>query len=1056
MWLIRMAMSRPVTVMVFIVVIVLSALLSARTMKVDIFPNLNLPVVYVVQPYGGMDPAQFEAFVVAHYENHFLYISGVDHIESKSVQNVAVLKVVFKPDTNMAEALANIVAQVERSRSKMPPGTVTPFILRFDAGNVPVGYVVMASKTRPVAEIEALADERIRPIISTIPGANTTHPFGGNVRTIVVTVNSDKMRALRLTNDQIVNAISAGNLITPSGVAKAGDIQRIVNLNSTVLDIHQLEKIPLHLGAGPSVLLGDVASVNDDMDIPTGFALVNGRRTVFMTITKLAEASTVEVVGLVRAALPAMRAAVPEDIEISFDFDQSVYVTEAVAGLAYEGIIGALLTGLMVLLFLGDWRSSLIVIVTIPIALAVALVCLKACGQTINIMTLGGLSLAVGVLVDEATVAIENIHTHLEKGGPLFQGIAAACREVITPQLLAVMSVISVFLPSFFMEGTTKALFVPLSLAVGFAMVASYILSNTLVPILSGWMLKNVKFGRHVSRAEPTHKPTLINRIRRRYRGLLIVFLRKGAVVLSFAAVLVMAVLLSVSPLLKTEVFPVGNPGSFQMRLSAPAGTRVELTEKYVKEVLALVSQTAGSDNLEISICYVGTQPPNFGVSNVYIWTAGPQEAIILVSLKQGAGIRLSALRETLRRLIAEKLPSLKVSFESGDIINKIMNLGAPTPIQVDIAGADLQRDAVIADRLVAALKRLPMIRDPLIVQPLSFPTIDVVVDRVRAGILGVTTADVSRTLVPAVYSSRFLRQIWWRDPHHGHSYQIQVQYPAYEVDTLSDIENIPVREGEGGGPTISDLAQVNYGTMVGEYDRYNLRRIVSVTANIAGDDLGAAARAVSRSIESLGELPRGMTVNLRGQVPVLRSTFDSLSQGLVLAVVTIVLMLVAYFQKVRLALVVISVVPSILAGVELAIHLTGVTLNVQSFMGAIMAVGIGIANAILVVSFAEARRMSGQTSAQAAICGAVSRLRPVLMTSLAMIAGMTPMALGLAEGGERTSPLGIAVIGGLISSLVAVLFLLPVVFCLTQRRAGRTLASMLPEEWHEGIANDK
>lgn len=1047
MWLIRLAMGRPVTMIVAIVTMVLAAVLAVRTMKVDIFPNLNLPVIYVVQPYGGMDPIQLEAFVVSHYENHFLYISGVDHIESKSIQNVSVMKVVFKPDTDMPEALANVVAQVERSRAKMPPGTVTPFILRFDAGNVPVGYVVLSSKSETVAKIAAYGDERVRPIISTIPGATTTHPFGGNARTIVVTVDPARLRALRLNPDQVVNSLTAGNMITPSGVVRSGKIQRIAKLNSTVLDIHELERIPLKLGAGATILLGDVATVKDGMDIPTGRALVNGRRTVFLSISKLSEASTVEVVKRVKEALPRMRAVIPEDIEVSFSFDQSIYVTEAISGLIYEGVIGALLAGLMVLVFLRDFKSAAIVVATIPLALAGALIGLGLAGQTINIMTLGGLSLAVGILVDEATVAIENIHTHIDRGGALYANIAEACREVITPQLLAVMSVVSVFLPSFFMEGTTKALFIPLSLAVGFAMAVSYVLSNTFVPVLCGWFLRS--HAAKLQQGKNNRNAGFLAWLRRTYARLLIKLFRFKLAVFAVYAVSVSFLLAAYVPTLKTEIFPLGNPSSFQMRIRAPAGTAIELTEKYTQEVLELVSETVGAGNVDISISYVGTQPPNFAVANVYIWTCGPQEAVILVGLKHDAHIQLGHLKEQLRQKIAKRLPQIALSFESGDIINKIMNLGSEKPIQIDIAGSDLNKNYSFAERIIAELKKNKQMRDVMIVQPLSYPTVDVAIDRVRAGQMGLTALDVSRAIVPAVYSSRFVKQIWWRDPHHGHSYQIQVQYPATELTSLKDVEAIPLKAGALAGPSVSDVAQVNYGSMIGEVDRYNLRRILSITANIASDDLGLAARQIEKAIKRVGQPPRGMSVDVRGQVPLLYKTLESLGSGLLLAVVAIILMLVGYFQSTRLALVVVSVVPAILAGVVLSLKLTDVTLNVQSFMGAIMSVGIGIANAILIVSFAEARRISGAGAVLSAIRGATSRLRPVLMTTIAMTAGMAPMALGMAEGGERTAPLGIAVIGGLSFSLASVLFVLPAVFATAQNKASRTLPSMLSDANH-------
>jgi multidrug efflux pump subunit AcrB len=1043
MWLIRFAMNRPVTMMVAVVTIVLAAMLSVARMKVDIFPNLNLPIIYVVQPYGGMDPAQMEAFLVSHYENHFLYITGVDHIESKSIQNVSVMKVVFQSDADMAEAMSQVVAQVQRSRAKMPPGTVTPFILRFDAGNVPIGYLVLSSEKSNVAEIEDLADERIRPIVSTIPGATTPHPFGGNVRTIVITVNPERLHSYHLSTDDVVSAVTTGNMIAPSGLVRTGNLQRIASINSTVTGVTELEDMPLRTGPGATVWLRDVASVEDSMDIPTGWALVNGRRTVFIAVSKLADASTVEVVKRVKEALPRMRDQLPDDIHVDFDFDQSIYVTEAVSGVLYESIVGALLTGLMVLLFLQDLRSAVIVVLTIPIALLTATVGLWLTGQTVNIMTLSGLSLAVGVLVDEATVAIENIHTHLDRGAPLFEGIFSACCEVVTPQLLAMLSVVFVFLPSFLMVGTTRALFVPLSLSVGFAMVASYVLSNTLVPVLAGWMLHTHKKSEHHG---PGKMHGFMSHFRRSYASILVRLLRYQLPVLAAYSLAIVILLAVTVPFLKTEIFPTGNPRSFQMRLRAEPGTRIEVTEETTRKVLDLIGKEAGPGNVEVSICYVGTQPPNFGISNVYIWTSGPQEAVLLVSLSHKAHIPMDQLKERLRARLREVLPSVNFTFEAGDIVTQIMNLGASTPIQVDVTGSNLSKDFDFSQKLIAELKRLPNLRDIGIVQPLEYPTVNIQVDRARAAQMGVTTADVSRALVPAIYSSRFIKQIWWRVPGKGLSYQVQVQYPSQKMESLQDVETVPVPAIDGASPFVRDVAKVNYGTMIGEYDRYNLQRMLSITANVAGGDLGRAAKDVRNAINRLGRPPKGVSIAVRGQVPTMESTFDGLASGLVLAIAAIFLMLVAYFQRMRLALAVLSVIPAILAGVAVIIQISGITLNVQSFMGAIMAIGIGVANAILIVSFSETRRLTGESAQLAAKEGAVSRLRPVLMTSIAMIAGMIPMALGLAEGGDRTAPLGIAVIGGLLSSTAAVLLVVPMAYAAIQRNAARVSPAMISE----------
>lgn len=1047
MWLIRLAMTRPITLLVVILTILLGSVLALSRMKVDIFPNLNLPVVYVVQPYGGMDPVQLEAFVVSHYENHFLYITGVDHIESKSIQNVAVMKIVFQPDANMSEAMSQVVAQVERSRAKLPPGTVSPFILRFDAGNVPIGYIVLSSKHKSIVEIEDLADERIRPIVTTIPGASTPHPFGGNVRTMVITVDPQRLRSYHLSADDVVGAVTAGNLIAPSGVVKTGSLHRIANINSTISSADELKQFPLRQGVESTVTLGDIANVEDGMDIATGWALVDGRRTVFMAVSKLADASTLDVVRRVKAAIPQMREQLPEDINVAFQFDQSVYVTEAVDGVLYESLAGAVLTGLIVLLFLQDLGSSLIVVITIPIALLAAVLGLWMTGQTLNIMTLSGLSLAVGVLVDEATVAIENIHTHLKRPVSTFKAVFEACAEVVTPQLLAMLSVVFVFLPSFLMVGTTQALFVPLSLAVGMAMVASYVLSNTLVPVLAGWLLQR--------RKATHHQPNFMDRFMRRLQKVHTACLLRMR---PFSALIVIAylvgsglLLILLSPGLRTEIFPVGNPKSFQLRLKAPTGTAAEKTEQLSRKTLEIISQEMGAENVDVTIAYVGTQPPNYGVSAVYIWTSGPQEAIMLVAAKPGLHIRTEELKEKLRRRLAKELPDVSFTFESGDIISQIMNLGASTPIQVDITGNDFDKDESYAGRVLLELKKVASLRDVTIVQPLKYPTVDVRVDRTRSAQLGITTADVTRSVIPAIYSSRFLKQMWWRDDS-GHSYQIQVQYPQREMTSLADIENVPLltKAGTQWTPFLRDVATVRFGEMIGELDRYNLRRMISITTNIVGGDLGKASRQVNEALKRAGRPPRGVSVSVRGQVPTLESTLFALSSGLVLAIGAIFLMLVGYFQRVRLALTVLSVIPAILVGVVLSIYTCGITLNVQSFMGCIMAIGIGVANAILIVAFSEQRRLSGVGAADAALDGCISRLRPVLMTSIAMIAGMVPMACGMAEGGERTAPLGIAVIGGLSFSTTAVLLILPVIYAALQSRASTKSPNMLADEFQE------
>jgi multidrug efflux pump subunit AcrB len=1075
MWLVRFAMDRPITVMVSVVAVVLFSVLAIMRMKVDIFPSINMPRVTVVQPYGGMDPAQMEGYLVTFYEQHFFYISDVDHVSSRSIQGAALMDVYFRPDANMSDAMAQVVAQVERTRAYLPPGTVTPFILRYDVGNVPVGFLVFSSDKRNLGQIQDLVYSRIRPVVSTTPGVSTPPPFGGNQRSIVISVDSNRLNQYRLSIDDIVQVIQNGNMIMPSGVVRIGDLQRMSSVNSVVDNIQDLGWLPIQRKAGPAVYLRDIATVEDSTDIQTGYALVDGKRTVYMAISKQASASTLTVVDGIKKNIPYMQSLLPPDIKVAFVFDQSVYVTEALNGLLMEGGLGALLTGGVVLLFLRDLRSSLIVVLSIPFALLAALVGIWVSGQTINIMTLSGLSLAVGILVDEATVSIENIHSHLQKGKRLLRAIYDGSVEVVIPNLLALLAVISVFTPSFFMVGATQSLFVPLSLAVGYAMLASYFLSATFVPVLSGWLLKahadghghgaglaargeagdgngaGTGTGNGAGRgngAAPNGAPPALDfmdRIKVRYRRTLGVLLGWRLIIFAAYGLCIMSAVV-IYPMLGSEIFPAGNPKGFQLRLKGPIGTRFERTEDVAKQVLNLISSDVGPDNVDVSVSYAGTQPPSYGNSSIYIWTSGPQEAVLDVQFKEEAKVQIRALQEQLRGQIARDFPKLEISFEAGDIVNKVMNFGSATPIQVDVDGPNYDNDKEYARRLLSKLKTCSYLRDVGIVQPLDYPSIDVQISRIRAGQEGISVADIGKALVAATYSSRFVTPIFWRDAKNGLAYQVQVQVPQQEINSLDAIGRVPVHTGAIASPLVRDVASVTYGTMPGELDHYNMRRVVSISANIGGDDLGRATTDVQRAIDSLGDPPRGVRVNIRGQVPTMKDTFAALSIGVGIAIVAILLMLVSFFQSVRVALIIVSVIPAILSGAICALAITHSTVNVQSFMGAIMATGVGVANAILVVVFAEDRRRSGMSARTAAITGAAARLRPVLMTSIAMIAGMIPMALGMSEGGDRTAPLGRAVIGGLLLSTTAVLFVMPLIYASVQNRAQRKGVSMLPE----------
>ena len=982
MWLVLTALRRPVTVMVAVLALLLASYLAVQRMKKDIFPQVGSPTIYVAQPYGGMDPSQMEGFMTYYYEYHFLYITGIEHVESKSIQGAALMKLVFHEGTEMNQAMAEVVGYVNRSRAFMPPGAVPPFITRFDAGSVPVGQLVFSSSDRTPAEMQDFALNRVRPLFATLPGVSAPPPFGGNQRTIVVRLNPDKLRQYRMSPEEVISAVNKASTVLPSGNVRIGDLNRIANTNSVVGgNLQELADAPVRLGSGTNVFIRDVAAVENGADIVTGWAHVNGKRTVYINVTKRSDASTLDVIAAVKANLPRFKAVVPEDVDIRLEFDQSGHVLDALRGLTKEGMLGALLTGLMVLVFLRDWRSAIIVMATIPFALLGAVVGLWAAGQTINIMTLAGLALAVGVLVDEATVEIENIHSHMAGGMSRPRAVLEACSKTAVPRLLSMLAVLSVFVPAFFMTGVARQLFLPLALAVAFAMVSSYVLSSTLVPVLSVWLMRG------------SHGPSR-NRIYRGYlRGVVALRWPLAAVYLCGAAFL----LWTLAPRLGTEVFPTADSGQFQLRLRAPTGTRIERTELLALRALDTIKSVA---DVSISTAFIGVQPASYPINTVHLWTSGPQEAVLKVAFKPGVVAPIERLRGELRKA----LPGVAFSFESADIIGQVMSFGSPTTVEVAVQGPSIAASREHAGKVRHELAKVAALRDLQQAQPLDYPTVDVKVDRERAGQFGLTTYNVIHSLVAATSSSRFVDANYWRDPVSGNGFQIQVEIPQHRMQSLDDMRDIPLMANGEGRPLLGDVAELKLGTAFGLVERYNMQRVVSFTANIHGQPLGTVSGQIRDAIKRAGEAPRGVTVAVRGQVPPLEETQGSLRIGLALAVAAIFLLLAANFQSFRLAIAVILVAPAVLCGVVVALLFTGTTLNIQSFLGAIMAIGISVANSIL-------------------------------MTAFAMIAGMVPVAAGAAQ----TAPLGLAVIGGLVAATLATLTVLPALYAIL---AGRSVHS--------------
>jgi multidrug efflux pump subunit AcrB len=1049
--------------MVFMVGLLAMGGQSYKRMKVDVFPSLNLPVIYVCQPYGGMDPQQMEGMIANYYEYHFLYIGGIHHVESRNVQGISLMKLYFHPDTDMAQALAETVGYVNRSRAFMPPNTVPPFIMRFDTGSVPVGYLVLSSETKTVGQIQDQALFKVRPMFAKIPGVSAPPPFGGSAKTIVLRADPGRLQAHKISADDVVKAMAAGNTISPSGAIREQERMPFVPVNTMAVTPKDFGDIPVR----PGVFVRDVVvrhpatgepMVEEATDIQTGYALVNGKRAVYILATKRANASTVEVVDNIKKNLPAMQRELPDDIKVTFEFDQSPIVTNSVRGVAFEAILGAILTGLMVLIFLRDWRSVIVVVLNIPLALVASLTALWLAGQSINLMTLGGLALAVGILVDEATVAVENIHTQLAKTDSVAVAVWRAIGETAVPRLLAMLCILAVFIPSFLMQGAARALFVPLSLAVGFAMIGSYLLSSTFVPVMSIWLL------RRASTAHETPEGGLTGRILRPA-----VWLSTRARWFLVPAYLVAAtlILLVVGRNVGTDIFPQVDSGQFQFRLKAPAGTRIEETEQIVKEALEIIKEEAGPENIDITVGYVGVVPSSFPINAVYLWSGGPEEAVFRVALKPGT-VRLDKLKERLRERLNAHLPGwleqkwlkegvpahraaaarqLKFSFEPADIVNEVMSFGSPTPVEVQVSGSNMADNRVYAEKVRVELAKIKSLKDLQYVQSPNYPTVEVNVDRQRAAGAGIQAGSIGTALAPATYSSRFTVPNYWVEPKSGIAYQVQVEVPHAMMKSVTDVGTVPVYANGRGIVLVRDVAEVKESTMPGQVDRYDMRRVVSLTANIHGDDLGDVAGDVATALDAAGAPPPGVNVDVRGQITPMNEMFVDLRNGLLAAVFVIFLLLTAYFQSIRLALTTVSAVPAVLCGVVVALLLTGTTLNLQSFMGSIMAVGVAVANAILLVTAADRARRDGLSAKDAAIAGVRARVRPILMTGMAMIAGMVPMAIGFGEGGDQTAPLARAVIGGLLASLGATLILLPAVFAWVMGWAGRASVSLDPAD---------
>ncbi|MEO6915058.1 MAG: efflux RND transporter permease subunit, partial [Chitinophagaceae bacterium] len=814
MGLIKSALRRPITILVIVAGVCFFGINAVRNIKVDIFPDLNLPVIYISHPFGGFTPTQMEGYFGKQYVNLLLYVGGVKSIETKNIQGLTLMKLSFYEGTNMAQAAAEVTAFTNRAQAIFPPGSQPPFIIRFDASTLPVGQLVLSSPTRTNNELSDMANVYVRSSFTSIPGLVSPAPFGGNTRTIVIKVNPQLLRSHNLTPDQIVAALRENNQTSPSGNVRIGNLNYLTPSNTTIKNIKDFENIPLFKGGVQTLFMRDVATVEDGADVTSSYALINGKRSVYIAITKSATASTWEVVQNLKKAIPRFQALLPDDVKLSFEFDQSVYVINAVKSLITEGSIGAILTGLMVLLFLGDRRGALIVILTIPASLISGVLFLYLFKQTINIMTLSGLALAIGILVDESTVTIENIHQHLDLGKPKSLAIWDACKEIAFPKLLILFCILAVFAPALTMQGIPGALFLPLAMAIGFSMITSYLLAQTFVPIMANWLMKShyetPKGGVALTDEQefrksalskgsqsdtwdqkkaliehPQGKPTRFDKFRSRYLRFLNRMLPYRRIIVATYIILIVGVCALMFNMIGKDVLPKVNSGQFQVRLRAPDGTRIERTEAKLVATLHLLEELVGKKNIKVTSAFVGSHPGQFSTGPIYLFMAGPQEAVLQVNLADDYKVNLDDLKERLRKKVKQEIPDLKLSFEPIELTDKILSQGSPTPIEIRVSGKNKKLNEEYALKVVDKLQKIKSLRDVQIGQAIHYPAININIDRTRAAQLGVSLSDVSRSLTASTSSSRYTDKSVWMDEKVGLGYSVQVEVPEYDMASM-------------------------------------------------------------------------------------------------------------------------------------------------------------------------------------------------------------------------------------------------------------------------------
>jgi CzcA family heavy metal efflux pump len=1045
MWIVRIALDRPYTFVVLsLLILILSPLVILRT-PTDIFPNINIPVIAVVWSYTGLNAEEMEGRLTSSYERALTtLVDNIQHVESTTYNGIALVKVFLQPGASLDTANAQVTAASQFLLRQAPPGTLPPEILNYSASNVPILQLGLSGDNLSEQQLNDLSLNFLRTQLITVPGATVPYPYGGKQRQVMITFNPARLQAKGLSPTDVLNAVAAQDLVLPSGTAKISQFEYDIRTNAAPRTIDQLNDMPIRTINGATIYLRDVATVSDGFAPQTNIVRTDGQRGVLMVILKAGAASTITVVDKILALLPQVAQTLPPQLHIRPIADQSIFVKAAVADVVREAVIAACLTALMILLFLGSWRSTLIIAVSIPLSILTSIMVLSALGETINIMTLGGLALAVGILVDDATVTIENIERYLEDGQPLREAILNGAAQIAVPALVSTLCICIVFVPMFLLEGVARYLFMPLAEAVVFAMLASYFFSRTLVPTMAMYLLRPKAHG-----AAPSRNPLVIfqrgfergfERTRHAYRDLLTLLVRRRGLFIPGFLVCCLA-LFALIPWLGQDFFPNTDSGQFTLHMRAKTGTRIEETARLADQVETAMRRVIPARELDTIVDNIGLPYSGINLTHTATGVLGAADADIMVSLKPDHHPTADYLA-AVRRTVAQEFPGVTFYSLPADMTTQILNFGMPSPIDIQIEGANVADNRIVANQILDEVRRVTGVVDARIQQRFDYPDLQIDVDRTKAQQNGLSERDVAGSLLETLSGSFQTSPIFFLNWKNGVNYQVAAQAPQYDIQSLHDLRNIPITGSSGSKAILADVASISRSQEMAAVDHYNIRRVVDIYANVQGRDLGAVGRDVMRIVDAnRTHLPRGSFVTMRGQFETMRGAYFNLGAGLGFSILFVYLLIVVNFQSWLDPFIIITALVGALGGIVLFLFLSRTTLSVPALMGAIMCMGVATANSILMVSFARERLAEHGDSARAAIEAGFTRFRPVLMTALAMIIGMVPMSLGLGAGGEQNAPLGRAVIGGLLLATVATLVFVPTVFSLLHARRAPRLA---------------